>query len=66
MATQVLVIESSTTPTPHALSSPRRRRIAWGPVLRHVILAVFAVVILFPILWVPLLSRGLQEGALKG
>ncbi len=41
---------------PASAPSAHRRRIAWGPVLRHVILAVFAVVILFPILWMLLLS----------
>ena len=44
------------TPTPQDLYTPSRRRVEWGPVLRHIILAVFAVVILFPILWVLLLS----------
>ena len=31
-------------------------RIAWGPVLRHLVLALFALVTLFPIVWVLLLS----------
>lgn len=32
------------------------RRIKWGTVLRHVVLALFAMVILLPIIWVLLLS----------
>jgi ABC-type glycerol-3-phosphate transport system permease component len=35
---------------------PHRRRVRKGTIVRHVILAIFAGVILFPILWVLLLS----------
>src|SRR5215213_2375966 len=42
---------STATPT-----STRRSRIKWGPVLRHVVLAIFVLVILLPLIWVLLLS----------
>jgi ABC-type glycerol-3-phosphate transport system permease component len=35
---------------------PQRRRIPTGTIVRHVILAMFALIILFPIFWVLLLS----------
>jgi ABC-type glycerol-3-phosphate transport system permease component len=37
------------------ISRPRKR-IPWGTILRHVVLALFAMVILLPIIWVLLLS----------
>lgn len=54
MATQAVIPGSS------ALASPAMRtkskKINWGSVLRHVVLAIFAVIIIFPIIWVLLLS----------
>ena len=38
------------------LQRPRRAKVTWGAVARHVVLAVFAAVTLFPFLWVVLLS----------
>jgi ABC-type glycerol-3-phosphate transport system permease component len=39
-----------------SLQAPRQAKIGWGPIARHVVLAVFAVITLFPFLWVLLLS----------
>ena len=36
--------------------TPRRKTIAWGPIARHIVLAVFAIITLFPFLWILLLS----------
>jgi ABC-type glycerol-3-phosphate transport system permease component len=39
-----------------SLQAPRRAKIGWGPIARHVVLAVFAVITVSPFLWVLLLS----------
>jgi ABC-type glycerol-3-phosphate transport system permease component len=39
-----------------AVARPRARRYRWGPVVRHLILILFCLVILFPLFWVLLLS----------
>lgn len=41
---------------PSVIVTPRRSRIKWGTVARHVVLAIFALIILLPIFWVILLS----------
>ena len=33
-----------------------RRQIQWGTILRHVVLAIFALIIILPLVWVMLLS----------
>ena len=55
MATQATLVGSSGLAAPAA---PVRRgtRITWGTVLRHVVLAIFALIIILPIVWVLLLS----------
>jgi ABC-type glycerol-3-phosphate transport system permease component len=55
MATQAAVSGSRalTAPVPARHASPK---INWGSVLRHVILAIFALIIILPIVWVILLS----------
>jgi ABC-type glycerol-3-phosphate transport system permease component len=40
----------------HPFQAPQRTKIAWGPIARHVVLAVFAVITLFPFVWILLLS----------
>ncbi|MFN8592446.1 MAG: carbohydrate ABC transporter permease [Thermomicrobiales bacterium] len=37
-------------------AAPKRRRIKWGTVARHVVLVIFALIIILPIAWVLLLS----------
>lgn len=44
---------SRSTPIPIRTRSPR---INWGSVLRHVVLAIFALIIILPLVWVLLLS----------
>ena len=39
-----------------SLQAPRRAKIGWGSIARHVVLAAFAVITLFPFLWILLLS----------
>ena len=55
MATQAAIHGSPalTAPVPARHASPR---IKWGSILRHVVLALFALIIIFPIVWVILLS----------
>lgn len=55
MATQAAVTGSSGTGAAVAAYTPRRRT-NWGPIVRHVALAIFALVILLPIVWVLLMS----------
>jgi ABC-type glycerol-3-phosphate transport system permease component len=55
MATMETVSEFS-APLPASVIVPKRSRIKWGTVARHVVLAIFALIILLPILWVILLS----------
>ena len=56
MATPRVMSERIALPAAATAQAKRRRRIAWGPVIRHIVLGFFAVVILFPIFWVLLLS----------
>ncbi|MFT4039829.1 MAG: carbohydrate ABC transporter permease, partial [Thermomicrobiales bacterium] len=49
-------ISPVSTPLPASVTVPRRSRIKWGTVARHVVLVLFALVILLPIFWVILLS----------
>ncbi len=37
-------------------AAPRNPKIKWGSVLRHVVLAIFALIIILPLVWVLLLS----------
>ncbi len=55
MATQATLPgnPSLSTATP---AIPHRSRIKWGPIVRHVVLAIFVLVILLPLAWVLLLS----------
>ncbi len=55
MATQAAIPGSPalTAPIPARHARPK---INWGSILRHVVLAVFALIIIFPIVWVILLS----------
>jgi ABC-type glycerol-3-phosphate transport system permease component len=55
MATQAAIPAHGalTTTVPHG---PRRPRIKWGAIARHVILAIFALIIILPLVWVLLLS----------
>ncbi|MFN8661800.1 MAG: carbohydrate ABC transporter permease [Thermomicrobiales bacterium] len=55
MATMETVSEFS-APIPAAFVTPKRSRIKWGTVARHVVLAIFALIILLPLFWVILLS----------
>jgi ABC-type glycerol-3-phosphate transport system permease component len=55
MAMQAAIPGSSSLPAP-APARSRAHKIKWGTVLRHLVLAVFALIILFPIVWVLLLS----------
>jgi ABC-type glycerol-3-phosphate transport system permease component len=41
---------------PSVIVTPRRSRIKWGTIARHVVLAIFALIILLPLFWVILLS----------
>src|SRR5215217_8036185 len=57
MATQVAVSGSgSRTRTESAPAPVQRSTIKWGTILRHVVLAIFALVIALPLIWVLLLS----------
>ncbi|MCC7022221.1 MAG: carbohydrate ABC transporter permease [Thermomicrobiales bacterium] len=56
MATQAAMSGTQPIVAARAPSYRPPRRIKWGTVLRHVVLAVFAMVILLPIIWVLLLS----------
>ena len=55
MATQAVIPGSPalTAPIPARHARPK---INWGSILRHVVLAIFALIIIFPIVWVILLS----------
>ena len=55
MATQAAISDNSALAAPIAArhASPKIR---WGSILRHVILAIFALIIILPIVWVILLS----------
>jgi ABC-type glycerol-3-phosphate transport system permease component len=55
MATQAAIPGSPalTAPIPARHARPK---INWGSILRHVVLAIFALIIIFPIVWVILLS----------
>ena len=55
MATQAAIPGSPalTAPSPARHVSPK---IKWGSILRHVVLAIFALIIILPIVWVILLS----------
>jgi ABC-type glycerol-3-phosphate transport system permease component len=52
MATQAAVAGTQAMPSPMTAGP----RIKWGTVVRHVVLAIFALVIILPIVWVLLLS----------
>jgi ABC-type glycerol-3-phosphate transport system permease component len=54
MATQAAT-RSSVMPTAAVTYVPSRK-IKWGPIVRHIVLALFALVILLPIVWVLLMS----------
>jgi ABC-type glycerol-3-phosphate transport system permease component len=41
---------------PSVIVTPRRSRIKWGTIARHLVLAIFALIILLPLFWVILLS----------
>jgi ABC-type glycerol-3-phosphate transport system permease component len=41
---------------PSVIVAPRRSRIKWGTIARHVVLVIFALIILLPLFWVILLS----------
>lgn len=43
-------------PIPATFVTPKRSRIKWGTVARHVVLAIFAMIIVLPLVWVILLS----------
>jgi len=49
-------VSSYSAPVPVVAASAPRFRIKWGTVLRHVVLVLFALVILLPLFWVILLS----------
>jgi ABC-type glycerol-3-phosphate transport system permease component len=55
MATQAALPGAPALTAPIAVP-PRRTKIKWGPVLRHVVLGIFALIIILPIVWVLLLS----------
>jgi ABC-type glycerol-3-phosphate transport system permease component len=55
MATQA-TLPGNPILSPVAPAIRRRSRIKWGPVLRHVVLAIFVLIILLPLAWVLLLS----------
>lgn len=55
MATQALATGNQALAAQVPYSTPRRR-VKWGTVLRQVVLAIFALIILLPIVWVLLLS----------
>jgi ABC-type glycerol-3-phosphate transport system permease component len=41
---------------PSVIVTPHRSRIKWGTIARHLVLAIFALIILLPLFWVILLS----------
>lgn len=49
-------VSNYSAPVPAVAAQGRKSRIKWGTVARHVVLALFALVILLPIFWVILLS----------
>ena len=55
MATMETASEFSAA-IPSVIVTPRRSRIKWGTVARHLVLAIFALIILLPLFWVILLS----------
>lgn len=55
MATMESVSEFS-APVSSVFVTPKRSRIKWGTVARHVVLVIFALIILLPLFWVILLS----------
>jgi ABC-type glycerol-3-phosphate transport system permease component len=55
MATHAALPGSLVLTAPVAVQ-PRRSKIKWGTVLRHVVLAIFALIIILPLAWVLLLS----------
>ncbi|MCA9862447.1 MAG: carbohydrate ABC transporter permease [Thermomicrobiales bacterium] len=55
MATMETASELS-APIPATFVTPKRSRIKWGTVARHVVLAIFAMIIVLPLVWVILLS----------
>lgn len=55
MATMETASEFTAT-LPSVIVTPRRSRIKWGTIARHVVLAIFALIILLPLFWVILLS----------
>jgi multiple sugar transport system permease protein len=55
MATMETASEFSAT-MPSVIVTPRRSRIKWGTIGRHLVLAIFALIILLPLFWVILLS----------
>ncbi|MGH2616617.1 MAG: carbohydrate ABC transporter permease [Thermomicrobiales bacterium] len=55
MATQAAIPGPSALPATRRIT-PKSPKIKWGSVLRHVILAVFALIIILPLVWVLLLS----------
>jgi ABC-type glycerol-3-phosphate transport system permease component len=55
MATMETASEFS-APIPSVIVTPKRSRIKWGTIARHLVLAIFALIILLPLFWVILLS----------
>lgn len=49
-------VSEFSAPLPASVVVPKRSRIKWGTVARHVVLAIFALIILLPLFWVILLS----------
>lgn len=49
-------ISPISAPLPATITYPRRSRIKWGTVARHIVLVIFALIILLPLFWVILLS----------
>jgi multiple sugar transport system permease protein len=47
---------TATTAAPSRVRRPRRRQVWWGPIFTHAVLIATCVVILFPLVWVLLLS----------
>ena len=49
-------VSEFSAPIPSVIVTPRKSRIKWGTVARHVVLVIFALIILLPLFWVILLS----------
>jgi ABC-type glycerol-3-phosphate transport system permease component len=56
MATRAETATKTRAATTTGRAAPRRRRIKWGPILTHGVLMTACAVILFPLVWVALLS----------